>query len=135
MIACLSRKIREPAPVAGGARRCRVPLGSHIATAACCRGVVGDRAGLTLEWIGGFSVQESDMGYKFPPNIKSRVGQRMASGEYGSEDEVLRDALRALDDEQEDLAAVQEAITEWRAGDEGMTLHTAVDSLRKKHLP
>lgn len=42
----------------------------------------------------------------------------------------LRDLLRALDQEGEDLQAVQAAVTEWRAGDEGLPLKEAFDEIR-----
>ena len=74
------------------------------------------------------------MGYQFPADIQERIGARMASGEYRTEDDLLRDALLALDDRQEDLAAVREAIDDWRAGDEGVPLDDAFDSLRN-HAP
>ncbi|MFO7906787.1 MAG: ribbon-helix-helix domain-containing protein [Planctomycetota bacterium] len=73
------------------------------------------------------------MSYQFPPDIEELVRERMATGHYGSEDEVLRDALRALSEEAEDLAAVKQAIDDWRAGDEGVPVDKAFDALRKKH--
>ena len=38
------------------------------------------------------------MAYQFPPDLEQRVKEQMASGVYNSEDEVLRDALRALEE-------------------------------------
>ncbi|MBA3312941.1 MAG: type II toxin-antitoxin system ParD family antitoxin [Planctomycetaceae bacterium] len=73
------------------------------------------------------------MAYQFPPDIRELVGEQMASGQYRSEDEVLRDALRALSEEAQDLAAVQVAVAEWKAGDEGMPLDQAFEAIRKKH--
>ena len=40
------------------------------------------------------------MDYQFPPDLKKIVRERMESGEYGSEDDLLRDALKALEDRQ-----------------------------------
>lgn len=73
------------------------------------------------------------MSYQFPPDIQDLVVQRMASGHYASEDELLLEALRSLSDEEEDLRAVQEAIDEWRAGDQGIPVDEAFDSIRKKY--
>ena len=73
------------------------------------------------------------MRYDFPPDIQELVGARLASGKYASEDDVLREALRVLSEEQEDLAAVQDAIAEWRAGDDGVPLDGAIQSIRTKH--
>jgi Arc/MetJ-type ribon-helix-helix transcriptional regulator len=55
----------------------------------------------------------------------------MAAGGYATEDDVLRDALRALAEEEEDLAAVREAIVEYRAGDLGLPLAEAFDLVRR----
>lgn len=73
------------------------------------------------------------MPYQFPLDLQEIVGEQMESGEYTSEDELLRDALRALAEEQEDLAAVREAIAEWRAGDQGIPLDAAFSAIRSKH--
>ena len=73
------------------------------------------------------------MVYQFPPDVEERVNEQMASGRYGSPDDVLRDALDALKRDDEDLAAVEEAIAEWRAGDEGVPLDEAFAALRARH--
>jgi len=73
------------------------------------------------------------MSYAFPADLKDLVGEQIESGQYGSEDEVLRDALRALAEEQEDLAAVSEGIAEWRAGDSGVALDDALAAIRTRH--
>jgi Arc/MetJ-type ribon-helix-helix transcriptional regulator len=38
------------------------------------------------------------MAYAFPPDVAQLVNDRMALGGYSSEDDVLRDALRALEE-------------------------------------
>ncbi len=38
------------------------------------------------------------MGYSFPPNIERMIQQRMQAGGYHSEDELLVDAMLALED-------------------------------------
>ncbi|MBI3468670.1 MAG: type II toxin-antitoxin system ParD family antitoxin [Planctomycetes bacterium] len=70
------------------------------------------------------------MSYPFPSDVQQLVAEQMAAGGYRSEDDVLRDALRALSEEQEDLHAVRNAIAEWRAGDEGVPLAKAFDAVR-----
>lgn len=57
------------------------------------------------------------MTYPFPADVQHLVSEWMSARDYPSEDDVLRDAPRALAEEKEDLRAVQEAIAEWRAGD------------------
>ena len=37
------------------------------------------------------------MDYQFPADVEQLIKERMASGTYGSEDDVLRDALVALE--------------------------------------
>ena len=71
------------------------------------------------------------MSYSFPPDVQHLVQARLSSGQYQSEDDVLRDALRALTEEDEDLAAVREAIDQWRAGDDGTPLAEAFDEIRR----
>jgi Arc/MetJ-type ribon-helix-helix transcriptional regulator len=38
------------------------------------------------------------MHYEFPPDLKQRVAERLSDGNYQSEDELLREALNALDE-------------------------------------
>jgi len=67
------------------------------------------------------------MAYQFPPDVDHLVKAHLASGVYASEDEVLRDALRALgqfvqsheelDEEYRDtVAAVLEGVADAEAG-------------------
>ena len=70
------------------------------------------------------------MSYSFPADVQQLVEAHLASGRYLTEDDVLRDALRALAGEEQDLKAVREAIAEWRAGDKGLPLSEAFDQVR-----
>lgn len=70
------------------------------------------------------------MTYPFPPDLQQMVSARLAQGAYQSEDDVLRSALEALEEREEDLLAIQAAVDEWRAGDEGLALAEAFSSLR-----
>jgi putative addiction module CopG family antidote len=75
------------------------------------------------------------MPYPFPPDLQTLAGEQMASGKYASEDELLRSALRALTEEEDeqDLDAVRESLAEWRAGDPGVLLEDAFDAIRGRH--
>lgn len=73
------------------------------------------------------------MSYGLPPDVEQMVKDQIASGQYDSEDDVLRDALRSLTEEQEHLAAVEQAIVELKAGDEGIPVREAFEALREKH--
>jgi putative addiction module CopG family antidote len=73
------------------------------------------------------------MPYPFPPDLQTLLREQMASGKYASEDELLRSALRALAEEEQDLDAVRESLAEWRAGDPGALLEDAFDAIRGRH--
>jgi len=45
------------------------------------------------------------MAYEFPPDVQKLVRERMESGQYASEDELLRDAMGALDQIEQDRIA------------------------------
>jgi Arc/MetJ-type ribon-helix-helix transcriptional regulator len=47
------------------------------------------------------------MSYQFPPDLEQRVRARMSDGRYGSEDDLLRQAMDALDQLEQDK------ITRW----------------------
>ncbi|MCE9547131.1 MAG: type II toxin-antitoxin system ParD family antitoxin [Planctomycetia bacterium] len=72
------------------------------------------------------------MTYTFPADIQTLITAHLTSGRYAEADEVLRDALRALSAENEDLVAVQEAIAEWRAGDMGTPADEVFDEIRRE---
>ncbi len=71
------------------------------------------------------------MPYTIPPDVETLVAHQMSTGRYQSEDDVLRSALEALTQQDEDLAAVQAAFDEWQQGDPGVPL----DELRNALLP
>ena len=73
------------------------------------------------------------MSYQFPADIRKLVRGLMASGDYASEDDLLRAAMLSLYDAiDDDLAAVQEALMELDAGDPGVELDEAFRQVRKK---
>ena len=53
----------------------------------------------------------------------------MSSGKYASEDELIRAALQALTEEEEDLEAIRESIDEWHSGYPGVSLEEAFASI------
>jgi Arc/MetJ-type ribon-helix-helix transcriptional regulator len=73
------------------------------------------------------------MAYQFPPDVDQLFRERMASGQYSNEDALLREALLALAEQEEDLLAVREALAEFEAGDVGVPLDEAFDSIRRRH--
>lgn len=54
--------------------------------------------------------------YAFPPEIAEPVRRRLVSGEFASEDDVLKAALRALDERDEEIAAIQAGIDDMESG-------------------
>ncbi len=75
------------------------------------------------------------MPYSFPPDVNELVCAHMSSGKYSSEDELLRVALQALSEEEEDLAAVRESIDDWHAGGLGVPLDAAFAGIRRRKSP
>lgn len=61
------------------------------------------------------------MSYPFPADLQEFVRDQMATGRYQSEDELVREAFRALDEADSDLRAVREAIAHGRQGTRGWT--------------
>ena len=73
------------------------------------------------------------MPYPFPPDLQELVVKQMASGKYESEDELLRNALLALSEDEQDLDAVRESLDDLRDGDLGVPLDDVFAAIRAKH--
>jgi putative addiction module CopG family antidote len=73
------------------------------------------------------------MPYSFPDDVQALMGEQLASGKYNCEDEVLRAALQALAEEDEDFEAVQKALAGWRGGEQGISVVETFEMLRRKH--
>jgi Arc/MetJ-type ribon-helix-helix transcriptional regulator len=56
------------------------------------------------------------MMYEFPPDLAQRLTERMATGQYASQDDVLREAFAALDTQDTEVRAIQEGIDDMEAG-------------------
>jgi putative addiction module CopG family antidote len=56
------------------------------------------------------------MKYELPPDVEQQLKQRVASGQYASEADVLRDALAALEWRDQEIAAMQAGIDDMEAG-------------------
>ena len=78
--------------------------------------------------------EDQAMPYQFPPEVEQLFRERMASGRYSTEDELLREALYALAEQEDDLAAVREAVAELEAGDPGVSLNEAFDDVRRQDV-
>jgi putative addiction module CopG family antidote len=73
------------------------------------------------------------MTQQFSPAVEQLIRDKMASGRYGSEDELLVQALRALDESDEELKAIEEGLSSVERGEEGVLLDEAFNRLRQKH--
>lgn len=73
------------------------------------------------------------MAYQFPPRVEDLIKKQLEAGHYESEDEVLLAALQSLEVEQEDWAAVSEALESLERGEQGMSLEEAFEAVRRKH--
>jgi Arc/MetJ-type ribon-helix-helix transcriptional regulator len=69
----------------------------------------------------------------FPPDLRDLIGEQMASRNYASEDDLLRSALQALAEDEQDLIAIRQAVAEWESGDGGIPLQRAFAAIRAKH--
>jgi Arc/MetJ-type ribon-helix-helix transcriptional regulator len=72
------------------------------------------------------------MAYQFPADVASRLAELMATGNYSSEDDVLRVALDALHDRDEDFAAIRAGWEDVQAG-RYYSLAEVDDAIRQKH--
>jgi Arc/MetJ-type ribon-helix-helix transcriptional regulator len=73
------------------------------------------------------------MAHQFSPNVEQLIREKMASGRYSSEEELLLDALQSLEANEVELRAIQEGIDSVERGHEGVALDEAFQKLRDKH--
>ena len=62
-------------------------------------------------------MRRNPMSYSLPPDLTSLVQQKVATGSYASEEDVLRAALSALDEHEETVAAIEQGYADFQAGD------------------
>lgn len=56
------------------------------------------------------------MSFSFSEDLRTLIDQQLATGRYTSEEDVLREALFALRERDEDLVALREGIADMEAG-------------------
>jgi Arc/MetJ-type ribon-helix-helix transcriptional regulator len=74
------------------------------------------------------------MTYQIPPDVNERVEAYLAGGDYASADDVLREAISALDERESDLASIRRGMEDEAAGrmkPARTVLAAARDSLRE----
>ncbi len=62
------------------------------------------------------TLEESTMSYEISENIQQIISQRMATGIYTSEEQLLLIALNKMDDFEQTVADVKEGLEDERAG-------------------
>jgi Arc/MetJ-type ribon-helix-helix transcriptional regulator len=72
------------------------------------------------------------MSMELPLDLVRMVQEELAGGGYASEEDVLRQALVALRERREDLAAIQESIDDMEAG-RVRPFEEVVDEIRARH--
>jgi putative addiction module CopG family antidote len=72
------------------------------------------------------------MTYPLPPDVAERIHDLVARGQYGNEADVLRAALKALERDEGDLAAIRAGIADYEAG-RYQTLEEFEADFRKRH--
>lgn len=74
------------------------------------------------------------MASHFSPAVEQLIRDKMSTGRYASEDELLVEALNSLSEEEEqDLRAIEEGLASLRRGEKGATVEEAFDRLRQKY--
>jgi putative addiction module CopG family antidote len=56
------------------------------------------------------------MSYVLPPELERLVKEELATGVYATEDEVLLEAMRALQDRDEAIAGIQKGLADLESG-------------------
>jgi hypothetical protein len=74
----------------------------------CERGIISD--------VMSRRVRGATMSNDFPPEIKQLIDQNMATGMYGSENEVLQAALHVLSDYNDTVADVRQGVSDYEQG-------------------
>jgi hypothetical protein len=67
------------------------------------------------------------------PAVQQLIAERMATGQYASEEALLLEALQALPTEDEDLAAIQAALDSVDRGEPGVPLEKVFAKIRARY--
>ena len=72
------------------------------------------------------------MSNQFPPDLERRIRNHIAAGNYANEEEVLREALEALDARNADLAAIRSGVEDMESG-RMRPINEVAEDIRRKH--
>ncbi|PQO40850.1 type II toxin-antitoxin system ParD family antitoxin [Blastopirellula marina] len=70
--------------------------------------------------------------HEFPPDLEQQLQAQMATGRYRSEVDLIREALNALGQQSEDLAAVEAGLDDLNEG-RVRSLTDVASEIRQKH--
>lgn len=73
------------------------------------------------------------MGLHFSDEIEKLIQDHMATGRYGSEEDLLLQAFQALDEDEIEISAIEEGLASIDRGDAGVSITDAFQRLREKH--
>ena len=73
------------------------------------------------------------MSYQLTPAVERLMREKMASGQYASEEQLLVEALQALDASDEELRAIEEGLQSVENGEHGVPIDEAFARLRERH--
>jgi Arc/MetJ-type ribon-helix-helix transcriptional regulator len=73
------------------------------------------------------------MNYPLPDDLAAQLQDRLATGQYASEEEVLRAALTVLKRQDEEVSAIKAALVDMQAGDRGKLFDEFVEEFRTAH--
>jgi Arc/MetJ-type ribon-helix-helix transcriptional regulator len=71
------------------------------------------------------------MSTDIPADILAAIETKIASGIYPDQESVLRQAMAQLDEFDDDVAGLQASIDKWKAGDKGIPVDEAFDTVRR----
>jgi Arc/MetJ-type ribon-helix-helix transcriptional regulator len=71
------------------------------------------------------------MSYPFPQDLQEIIAAKMSTGRYASEDDLLREAVRALGDDEANWQAIEEGLADYEAGDRGLPLAEAFETVKR----
>ncbi len=67
------------------------------------------------------------------PQLEALLQKQLATGDYATEEDVLLAALQSLDSQNEEWAAVNEALQTLDSGNPGLSLDEAVQEVHKRN--
>jgi Arc/MetJ-type ribon-helix-helix transcriptional regulator len=69
-----------------------------------------------VEWSTERLFRRNPVSYSFPPELSRLVREGLATGTYGSEDELLLEAVRVLNERNEAIAGIREGLADLDVG-------------------